>query len=369
MASSDPPRKTIVIIGSGVIGLTVAHVLTSLPANPYNVTVVARDTLDDMHSQAWASPWAGANWSPIGDYDERKYKWESRTFGHSTKLAQELPTRAYFADPKELDKIWYKDICRDFRVMPSTAPLPLNMQAGITFTTVSLNPLVYLPWLHSELSARGVRFVRRALESVYEAALIGGPGCIVVNATGMGARSLIGVEDTKCYPIRGQTTVVSAPGVTECVEVVSGASAPSYLDPTTSTGHATYLIPRPSPAGTVLLGGTFQPHNWDTSLSVPTAQGILARCAELAPALRGPGVQVLYHGVGLRPAREGGARVEAEWVEVPPEEERGGGLVPKRAELGEVGRVRVVHAYGFGPAGYQSSWGAAEEVVELIQSS
>ena len=41
------------------------------------VTVVARE-LPEQHlfSQGWASPWAGANWSPIGPFSARQLKWE-----------------------------------------------------------------------------------------------------------------------------------------------------------------------------------------------------------------------------------------------------------------------------------------------------
>lgn len=54
----------VVIIGSGVIGLTIAHVLSQDPS--YRITIVARDFPDDMDSQAWASPWAvSALWSSL----------------------------------------------------------------------------------------------------------------------------------------------------------------------------------------------------------------------------------------------------------------------------------------------------------------
>ncbi len=35
-----------------------------------------------------------------------------------------------------------------------------------------------------------------------------------------GARSLLGVEDTKVYPIRGQVVLVHAPNVNECIAMV-----------------------------------------------------------------------------------------------------------------------------------------------------
>jgi len=49
----------VVILGAGVIGLTVAYVLTDGEgSNRFKVTVVARDMPEDLSSQAFASPWA-----------------------------------------------------------------------------------------------------------------------------------------------------------------------------------------------------------------------------------------------------------------------------------------------------------------------
>lgn len=50
----------VVILGAGVIGLTIAHVLTepSKGSNLFKVTIMARDMPEDLSSQAFASPWA-----------------------------------------------------------------------------------------------------------------------------------------------------------------------------------------------------------------------------------------------------------------------------------------------------------------------
>ena len=105
------------------------------------------------------------------------------------------------------------------------------------FDTYSVNPEVYLPWLKSELEIRGVTFVRRRVISLDEVCEFAGEGGAVINATSLGklservqemissctfvpgARSLLGVEDTKVYPIRGQVVLVHAPNVNECVTV------------------------------------------------------------------------------------------------------------------------------------------------------
>lgn len=52
----ETASTNVVVIGSGVIGLTIAHVLSTEPS--LHITVVARDLPGDLESQAWSSPWA-----------------------------------------------------------------------------------------------------------------------------------------------------------------------------------------------------------------------------------------------------------------------------------------------------------------------
>ena len=64
-------KKHVVILGSGVIGLTVGHVLTNQHADKYRVTIVARDMSEDMTSQGFSSPWAVRPCSLCASEDER----------------------------------------------------------------------------------------------------------------------------------------------------------------------------------------------------------------------------------------------------------------------------------------------------------
>jgi D-amino-acid oxidase len=70
----------------------------------------------------------------------------------------------------------------------------------------------------------------------------------------------------------------------------------------------------------------------------------IALCPELTNGRGVEHLNIIRHGVGLRPVREGGTRVEIEQID---------------------GRV-VVHNYGAGGAGYQSSYGCAQAAVDLI---
>lgn len=59
MSTSISEPVSVVVVGAGVIGLTIAHILTEgTGAQQYKVTVVARDMPEDLDSQAFASPWA-----------------------------------------------------------------------------------------------------------------------------------------------------------------------------------------------------------------------------------------------------------------------------------------------------------------------
>jgi D-amino-acid oxidase len=203
------------------------------------------------------------------------------------------------------------------------------------FDSFSVNAPQYLLWLQGELAALGVRIDRREVDSLDEAFACFEGATTIVNATGLGARTLKGVEDALVEPIRGQTLLAYAPNVTASI-MDSSSDAESF-----------YIIPRPG--GEVILGGCYDTGSWDTSVDHALARRILDHCYRLDPRLsdgQGPdAVKILRHNVGLRPSRQGGPRLEAELL----------------------GRGRtVVHAYGNGPGGYQGSWGIASEVARLV---
>lgn len=198
-------------------------------------------------------------------------------------------------------------------------------------------------------------FERATVQSTEEA--FGRGFDILINATGLGAKHLKGVEDETVEPIRGQTVLIKTD-----VKVCS-------MDLTSD--KASYIIPRPG--GEAVCGGTYlvsgmngfavlpladmhmntrQYGEYNTDVDEETSKGILERCLKLDPNISSDGtvqgIFIVRHNVGLRPGRKGGPRVEAE-----------------RAAGGKL----IVHAYGLGPAGYQASFGVAEKVVRLVESS
>lgn len=93
-----------------------------------------------------------------------------------------------------------------------------------------------------------------------------------------------------------------------------------------------------------MIGGSYEKGNWDTEVDEELAQRMLRRAVEICPELtggKGPeSLEVVRHVVGLRPAREGGIRVDKELIN----------------------GVWVVHNYGHGGYGceFVKSYGAGE---------
>ena len=161
---------------------------------------------------------------------------------------------------------------------------------------------------------------------------------IVINCTGLMASTLGGVEDKTVVPARGQ------------IVIVRNDSGRMYDISGTDDGpdEACYMMTRAAGGGTI-LGGSYQKGSWESQPDPNLATRIMKRAVELCPALTGgKGIEhldVIRHGVGLRPVREGGTRIEKE----------------------RLGGVWVVHNYGAGGAGYQSSYGCAKAAVALVE--
>lgn len=154
------------------------------------------------------------------------------------------------------------------------------------------------------------------------------------------ASKLGGVEDKTVVPARGQIVIVR----NDAGKMMDISGTDDGDD------EACYIMTRAAGGGTV-LGGSYQKGNWESQPDPNLAIRIMKRAVELNPQLTdGKGIEhldVIRHGVGLRPVREGGTRIEKE----------------------RMGNVWVVHNYGAGGAGYQSSYGCAQATVKLIEEA
>lgn len=232
-----------------------------------------------------------------------------------------------------------------FRKLPQSE-LPEGMDGGTSFTSVCINTAIYLPWLASQILKHGGVIKRGIATHVTDAAQLhhsGHSADLVINATGLASLTLGGVEDKQVYPARGQIVVVRND---------AGAMA-STSGTDDGEDEAAYIMTRAAGGGTI-LGGCLQKHNWESQPDPNLANRIMKRAIALRPQLvpEGAGIEalsVIRHGVGLRPMRDGGIRLEKEVITGP-----------------DGRKVPVVHNYGHGGYGYQSSWGCAQVAVKLV---
>lgn len=194
-----------------------------------------------------------------------------------------------------------------------------------------------------QLLKNGAKVKRAVVSDIRQAKNLshtGRPASVIINATGLGSMKIEGIKDSTMYPARGQVVVVR----NEIHPMVLG-SGTSGGEP----GDALYAMHRAAGGGTI-LGGTFQPDNWESQPDPDTAIRIMSRIVEAMPEIAGgkgiAGLSVIRHGVGLRPYRRSGVRIEEE-------------------KLDE--ETWIVHNYGHGGWGYQGSYGCAQDVVELVE--
>ncbi|KAK6338065.1 hypothetical protein TWF696_001536 [Orbilia brochopaga] len=345
----------IVVIGAGVAGLTTALLLAK---KRHHVTVVAKHMPGDYDIE-YTSPWAGANYFPFSFPHEPARKWERETFPELWRLATQVPEAGihvqdgniYVAEGipvtgfmKELvaEDAWFKNVVPGFRVLQKHE-LPKGMVSGTTFKSVCINTAVYLPYLLGQCLKHYVVFKRGVVKHVADAAEMHASeekADLVVNCSGLMACKLGGVEDKKVVPARGQVVVVrnEAPGMFTTSAVPEGDD------------EMMYIMMRAAGGGTI-LGGCYQKGNWSPEIDHNLANRIMKRCVEICPELAGgkgvEGLDIIRHGVGLRPWREGGARIESEIIN----------------------GLRVVHNYGAAGWGYQASYGMSQDTVGLVENA
>lgn len=295
----------------------------------------------------YTSPYAGGNFSCITGNDPETLAFDKYTYtnlqfvlkalgGPEAGLQRTVSTEYWDTKPPRAKINSLRSYLDEYSEIPESE-LPLGTEFGIRFLSWSFNCPKFLLSLKTFLEENGVIFTRRKLTHISQAFL---PDTkVVFNCTGLGARSLGGVEDTKMYPTRGQVLVIKAPHITENVM--------RWGD-----DYATYIIKRPHSNDQLILGGFMQKDDWRADTFSDQTRDILSRTTALLPdiLLKNPGgaeiedLEIVRSAAGLRPSRHGGVRIERESI--------------------DEGKV-VVHNYGASGYGYQAGLGMAEKSVQL----
>lgn len=286
-----------------------------------------RDTWSHLHRLAKDLPEAGVHFQDTVVYNRKK----------DTGSA----TGTWFAELLKTDP-WYKDVVPNFKLLPSEDLLP-GIDSATSFTSVCINTAIYLPWLVSQGLKRGVVYKRGIVKHIKEATDMhhsGKPADLIVNCTGLFSAKLGGVEDATVVPARGQIVLVrDDPKVMASISGTDDGDDEATYIMHRAAGRSMYSLElvckrlTSSQGGGCVLGGCYQKGSWESQPDPSLAVRIMKRCVNLCPDLTdGKGIEalsIIRHGVGLRPVREGGPRVEKDRIE----------------------GINVVHQYGHGGFG------------------
>ena len=205
-------ERRFAVLGCGAVGLATARLLQQRGAE---VTIYARDLPPDTTSNI-----AGAQWSPYTVVaPDRRTPERDALLARAARLShaqfQKLPRieygirwlENYILSAEPIRPSWPADLLSD--LFPGTQDLgpsehPFKAPYVQRFTTLLIEPPVYLTALVREVRLAGGRIVVRELLSLEDVQAL--PEPVIVNCTGLGAKYLFG--DQGFDPVKGQLTVL-----------------------------------------------------------------------------------------------------------------------------------------------------------------
>ena len=267
----DAQQNRFAVLGSGVMGLSVARLLQRRGAA---VTIYAKDLPPNTTSNV-----AGGLWYPSSLYNSQKV---STAFLEQFRLACRISNRAF----QELvgDEYGVRWV-ETFELQQDLAPLEHELPGGAQlypatkvlqepkryfgfpyvrqFSTMLIEPPVYMNALLRDFYIAGGKVVVKEFRSREEIASLAEP--IIFNCTGLGSKALF--DDAVLIPVRGQLEVLlPQPEIDYC-----------YL------GGSGYMFPR---RDGIILGGTFEHGKWSLEPDADQITGILEANANISKGLR-----------------------------------------------------------------------------------
>jgi glycine/D-amino acid oxidase-like deaminating enzyme len=263
--------KRFAVLGCGAVGLATARLLQRRGAE---VTIYAKDLPPHTTSNI-----AGGQWSPTSVMDSARRTSESDALlAQASRLAhrsyQQLPRdefgirwlENYILSDEPLHDWWEQGLVRD--LYPESRELradehPFRARYARRFTTMLIEPPIYLDAMVREVRLGGGRIVVKELASREEVSGLAEP--VVLNCTGLGAKALFGDEELE--PVRGQLTFLLPQPEVDYI-VISGGL---------------YMFPR---RDGILLGGTFEHGDSRLEVDEATRQRVVAGHRALFEGMR-----------------------------------------------------------------------------------
>ncbi|KAK2586719.1 hypothetical protein KPH14_011754 [Odynerus spinipes] len=321
----------VAIIGGGVVGLTTALQIQRELRNA-EITIFASDFNKIVSNVAAGIFRVGSSYTGPTEEITRQWIENSYSFYDAISKSPDAPYAGitvisgyiFGNSPGIVKNHWMEKLVPIYR-RAAEEEFQLvggNWKFGSFFTTLLTECKLYLPWTLQKLKDNGAIVKKQAINSLKE---LTGKYNIVINCTGLGARNLC--NDRRMIPIRGQVIKVAAPWLKTFFY--------GELD--------TYIIPGFN--GVVTLGGSRSFDSENIQLCPHESAAIRTRCETLLPSLKA--VENIHEEVGLRPHRDGGVRVETEFV------------------TDGYSKTMIIHNYGHGGYGVCTAPGTAQYAVKL----
>jgi D-amino-acid oxidase len=352
MASSE--RRRVTVVGGGVIGLTVAYVLSDL----FDVVLVAERVGAATNSRLATAVWHVYLIKDEGEIadDDPHLEWAEQTLSRLIDLSNTHPECGLemidgvelFRRPlPEAEPSWMALARRHLSLTMLTpdevAAYNVYGDRGLRHedqVALERRPVIwgyslrapatamphYLSWLEGEVTKKGVSINQAELATLAD---ISDPGLALVNCCGIGARELVGDKDF--VPYKGQYFVLCG----------DDGAPRSYIGDDDHPAGMAYVVPR---AGQVAVGGSAEPGCESTSSDIRW-EDVRARAGLYVPWIAAHSGEVGEPIVGIRPVRRTGVRLEVDRTLI---------------------RNPVIHNYGHGGSGFSLSWGCANRVLELV---
>lgn len=322
-------RKSVVILGAGVVGLSTAvNVQKFFP--DLEVTVIADKFEDETTSDGAAGLFRPTRKKTSGDADIiRNCCKESFAWYHTVWTSDEAPAAGIhringYILSQEPCHGQIPIECYSTRELTrkELGDCPGQPRYGYLCDTLMIECRRYLPWLMKRFRKNGGKVRGELLKGLHQ---IAGQYDVYVNCLGLGAREIFG--DQEMYPVKGHLIRVHAP----------------WIKPFYYYEGDTYIYPGQD---NVVLGGTRERGQESTSGNEDEKfSDVYRRCCQLLPGLKN--AMVVRKWIGVRPHRTS-LRIETEQFPV-------GNHV-----------LKVVHNIGHGGDGVALSWGTAVKAAKLV---
>ena len=260
--ANQTQHRRCAVLGSGASGLSAARLMQNAG---WQVTIYSKDLPPNTTSNV-----AGGQWSPTSVYSRDSVtpgflKQFESAMRHAYRYYQDLVGPKYGVrwisnymiegGEEPVDSLFdtYPEMYpQRLRLSQSEHPFPAEHVLHID--TMLVEPAVYLPAMMNDFQIAGGRIVVKEFGNRGEVLQLGEP--VIINCTGLGSRDLF--DDNELIPIKGQLTFLLPQE--EVDYIIVGNSG-------------LYMFPR---SDGILLGGTYERNNWDTTPDPEAARRIVS---------------------------------------------------------------------------------------------